>query len=516
MCAMHGVIAAGSAPTAEAGAEILARGGNAVDAAVAACFATSAGEPTLTSLAGGGVMIHRDAKTGEVAICDFFADAPRVRPQEVKNLDFRGVDIDFGPAKQQFHIGAGAAGVPGVLPGLCTALERWGSLPLREVLAPACRFLREGVVLGPFQVRAAKLLEAILTDTAQGRAIYAPHGKLLGPEDVFVLPQLADALDELAETEWRVWYRKLCNQMLAQFSPEQGGLLTEADLSGYRVEFRKPLERRYRNVRVLTNPPPGAGGSMISLMLGLLEGSEFASTAPGSLEHTRHLACAMATADEARAKGLSAIDLSAATLRFRSLLADPKLPTAPTKTGQPSTTHVSVIDAAGNAAAITFSFGEGNGALIGNTGIMMNNLMGEADLHPGGFGTSPAGERLSTGMSPSILLDDDGGITVLGTGGANRIRTAITQVVTFLVDRRYDAERAVAAPRMHFEAGVLNAEVMEMHDRGESLEKLGADSFLRFEEKNLFFGGVHLVRRDAAGTLSGAGDPRRGGAFRKV
>jgi gamma-glutamyltranspeptidase len=179
---MHGVIAAGSAPTAEAGAEILARGGNAVDAAVAACFATSAGEPTLTSLAGGGVMIHRDAKSGEVTICDFFSDAPRRLPQDVKNLDFRGVDIDFGPAKQQFHIGAGAAGVPGVVPGLCTALERWGSLPLSDVVAPACRFLREGVVLGPFQVRAAKLLEAMKKAPLHKRgARFECHLALLGP-----------------------------------------------------------------------------------------------------------------------------------------------------------------------------------------------------------------------------------------------------------------------------------------------------------------------------------------------
>ncbi|MBM4374081.1 MAG: gamma-glutamyltransferase [Deltaproteobacteria bacterium] len=513
---MHGVIAAGSAPTAEAGAEILARGGNAVDAAVAACFATSAGEPALTSLAGGGVMIHRDAATGEVTLCDFFSDAPRLLPKDVPNLDFRAVDIDFGPAKQRFHIGAGAAGVPGVIPGLCTALERWGSLPLADVIAPACRFLREGVTLGPFQVRATKLLKAILTDTAKGRAIYAPTGALLGPEDVFVLPQLADTLEDLARSDWREGYRQLTRAMLEQFSPAQGGLLTEADFDGYEVAFRTPLERRYRGVRVLTNPPPGAGGSMIALMLGLLEASEFRQLAPGSALHAKHLACAMATADEARARGLATTAFEDARARFEALLAAPSLPKAPTKSGQPSTTHVSVLDAKGNACAVTFSFGEGNGALIGDTGIMMNNLMGEADLHPGGFGTSPAGERLSTGMSPTLLLDDDGSITVLGTGGANRIRTAITQVVSFLVDRGYDAERAVAAARLHFEAGVLNAEVMDLVDRGEALAGLGAESFVRFEERNLFFGGVHLVRRAADGTLSGAGDPRRSGAFRKV
>lgn len=513
---MHGVIAAGSAPTAEAGASVLALGGNAVDAAVAACFATSAGEPALTSLAGGGVMIHRDGASGEVTICDFFANAPRLRPSEVASLDFRAVDIDFGPAKQQFHIGAGAAGVPGVIPGLCTALERWGSLPLSEVVAPACRFLRQGVALGPFQVRAVKLLEGILTDTEGGRSIFAPNGRLLGAGDVFVLPQLADALEELGSGDWRAWYRQFCQTMLAQFSPDEGGLLTAEDLDGYAIELRKPLEQSYRGVSVLTNPPPAAGGSMITLMLRLLEASDFRAAPPGSASHAKHLACAMATADEARARGMATVAFEDALTRFRTLLEATTLPKAPTKAGQPSTTHVSVLDANGNACAVTFSFGEGNGQLVGQTGIMMNNLMGEADLHPGGFGTSPPGQRLSTGMSPTILLEPDGAVTVLGTGGANRIRTAITQVVTFLVDRGYDAERAVAAARMHFEAGVLNAEVMDAHDGGESLASLGADEFVRFDERNLFFGGVHLVRRAADGSMTGAGDPRRSGAFRRV
>ncbi|MCA9540681.1 MAG: gamma-glutamyltransferase, partial [Myxococcales bacterium] len=121
---MHGVIAAGSEPTAKAGAEVLAAGGNAVDAAVAACFATAAGEPTLTSLAGAGVLCHRDAATGAVDVCDFFANAPVTPAHAVPGLDFYGIDLDFGPVTQRFHIGAGAAAVPGVIPGLCEALER--------------------------------------------------------------------------------------------------------------------------------------------------------------------------------------------------------------------------------------------------------------------------------------------------------------------------------------------------------------------------------------------------------
>ena len=109
---MHGVIAAGSEPTAQAGAEILAQGGNAADAAVAACFATASGEPTLTSLAGGGVLIHRDASSGEVTVCDFFSNAPQLHRDKVEKLDFVPIDLDFGPTTQRFYIGAGSAAVP--------------------------------------------------------------------------------------------------------------------------------------------------------------------------------------------------------------------------------------------------------------------------------------------------------------------------------------------------------------------------------------------------------------------
>ncbi|MEQ9323555.1 MAG: gamma-glutamyltransferase, partial [Polyangiaceae bacterium] len=154
-CPVQGVIAAGSAPTADAGAEVLDEGGNAVDAAVAACFATAVGEPTLTSLAGGGMMIHRVGATGKVTICDFFSDAPRMGLRDLKEPDFFAIDLDFGPTTQQFHIGAASAAVPGVIPGLCEALDKWGTKPLAEVVAPACRMLREGYHQGPYQGFAA-------------------------------------------------------------------------------------------------------------------------------------------------------------------------------------------------------------------------------------------------------------------------------------------------------------------------------------------------------------------------
>jgi gamma-glutamyltranspeptidase/glutathione hydrolase len=258
---------------------------------------------------------------------------------------------------------------------------------------------------------------------------------------------------------------------------------------------------------------------MIGLMLRVLDDVELASFEHLSVEHIRTLAAAMAAADEARVEGLDA--LTSARFdhwekRFHALRAQPTLAAPPSPAGPSSTTHVSVIDARGNAAAITFSFGEGNAHIIGDTGVMMNNLMGEEDLFPGGFGSGPRGARLPTMMSPTLMLDDDGGVTVLGTGGANRIRTAIVQVISLLTDFGMDCEHAVAAPRVHYEAGVLNAEVFEMYDSGKALEGLGARKLVAFPERSLFFGGVHMVQRKGDGSLEGAGDPRRGGACTKV
>ena len=515
---MRGVIAAGSTTTADAGAEILALGGNAVDAAVAACFATAAGEPALTSLAGGGVMIHRNGATGDVTISDFFADAPRARQDDVPGFDFVGVDLDFGPTTQRFHIGRGAAAVPGVIPGLCGAVDRWGSLPLAEIVKPACRALREGVPVDAYQGFACKLLGRILTHTEGARRVFGVDGRSLAAGDVFRSPLLADALTELGQGDWRAYYRDVVGRAIAlQLSPEQGGLITREDLEAYRVEEGAPLRVRYGNATVLTNPPPGAGGAMIALMLRLLDASDARRHAPDSREYTEQLIAAMCVADESRDEGVAALAdrFEAWRARYFELLSAGR-PSAPKGPGGPaSTTHVSVLDEAGNAAALTFSYGEGNGHVLGSTAIMMNNLMGEEDLHPNGFGRSPTGTRLSTMMSPSLVLHDDGAITVLGTGGANRIRTALVQAIA-LLERGYDPERCVATPRIHYEDGVLNAEVFARADGGANLAPLAARKFVPFAERSLYFGGVHAVRRAADGTLSGAGDPRRGGAFRRV
>jgi gamma-glutamyltranspeptidase/glutathione hydrolase len=517
---LGGAIAAGSEATAEAGAEVLRAGGTAVDAAVAACLATAAGEPTLTSLAGGGVLLHRDAQDGRVQVCDFFANAPGLGGVLPPNLDFRGVDLHFGPAIQRFHVGAGAAAVPGVLPGLWEAWERWGRLPLGEVVRPACRLLREGVELGPWQAEMFRVLGPILSLTEEGRAQFSAGGRLLHEGDRFRLPGLADTLESLAHGNWRATYRAVVLEPVARcFGPLVGGGISPQDLNTYEVCFREPLRFTYRHATIFVNPPPAAGGSLVALMLRVLESEPLDRLESGGPEHLHALCRAMWVADEARSAGGAAAalaDLPRWVARYRAL-AGTRLSRAPQSPGGPgSTTHVSVVDDEGNAAAVTFSHGEGCGILIPGTGIMMNNLMGEEDLFPAGFHRWPAGTRLATMMSPTLVEDRDGSFTVLGSGGANRIRTALVQVVSQLVDHGRALSDAVAAPRAHFEGGVLHAETPDRPQAAAFLDHLGARQVIRFERRHLFFGGVHAVRRGPGGELAGTGDGRRGGAYRVV
>ncbi|HSR71026.1 MAG TPA: gamma-glutamyltransferase, partial [Kiloniellales bacterium] len=173
------------------------------------------------------------------------------------------------------------------------------------------------------------------------------------------------------------------------------------------------------------------------------------------------------------------------------------------------TTHISVVDAAGNLAAFSLSNGEGCGHLLPGSGIMLNNMLGEEDLCPQGFHAWPPGSRMASMMAPSLATRPDGGLVALGSGGSNRIRTAILQVLLNLLDLGLPLEAAVEAPRLHFEAGVLNLEGA-LAESAEALDD-GVERTIAWPLHNLFFGGVHAVAREPDGSFSAAGDPRRGG-----
>ncbi len=480
-------VASGHPATTAAAAEVLRAGGNAVDACVAAGFAASVAEPTLTSLGGGGFLLARTA-AGEEVVFDFFVDTPGrglapTRGALPGGLDFDEVVVSFSGADQGFHVGLGSVAVPGCLAGWLHAHRRMGRIPLAEVVAPARRLADEGVEINEQQAYLLRILEPILTRTADAAAIVAPGGRLLGRGDLLVNGALAAFLGQLDERGFAE--PSLAGRVDAEMR-SSGGLLTAQDLTGYQVIERAPLEVQWRGHRLLTNPPPSFGGELVALGLLLLEDRAGWPAAAGSIEHAVSLAEAMVATDDIRRAG----DVPGALARRRS-------------TG--GTTHVSVRDGEGNVASMTTSNGEGSGWLFPGTGVMANNMMGEDDLHPDGFHAVPAGQRVASMMAPTVAVAPDGTAElVVGSGGSKRIRTALVQVLAGVIDQGRDLADTVNAPRLHWDGEVLHAEPGWSEAALAALEDRWP--VRRWEQRDLYFGGVHAVAPGVA-----AGDPRRGG-----
>ncbi|MGK7928645.1 MAG: gamma-glutamyltransferase, partial [Spirulina sp.] len=510
----RGIIAAGHPQTAEAGREMFLAGGNAFDAAIAAILASFVVEPTLTSAGGGGFLLAH-TQTGDNILFDFFTQTPR-RKRPLEEVDFYEVDVNFGDAVQAFHIGLGSIAVPGCVAGIFAVHQQLGRLPLHIVAEPAIAYAKNGIEISPFQgFCISELLIPILLALPESRKIYAPQGRLLRAGEVLSSPDLADTLTALVEEGDDLFYRGEIARKLVRDSREQGGYLTLEDLQDYRVICREPLAIDYRGHKMLTNPPPSSGGALIAFALELLETVNFQEIEFGSDRHLQILSRVMCLTNEARKDGydariyqdniadefLSKSHVSQYRHKFQGIL---------NKWG--STTHVSVMDEEGNAATATTSNGEGSSYVIPGTGVMMNNMLGEADLNPLGFHQWPCDRRISSMMSPTLVLQNNKPEIVLGSGGSNRIRTAILQVISNLIDFNFPIERAIHNPRIHWENGQFSSEPPCREDMLKNLDLPTGTNIQCWREKNMFFGGVHGVRKTAEGTMEGAGDPRRGGA----
>jgi gamma-glutamyltranspeptidase/glutathione hydrolase len=503
----RGAVAAGHPLTAEAAALLLEAGGNAFDAALAALCAACVAEPVLTSLGGGGFLTARTA-AGETLVYDFFVQTPRhKRPQE--EIELVPVVADFGTAKQEFHIGLGALATPGTVRGLFDVHRELGTLPMRRIVEPAVAAARAGVRINRLQAYIFRIVSQIYLSTAEARAIYASPQEpreLYGEGELMRQRDLANALEVLAIEGDRLFYEGEMAQVLVALCEQQGGQVGTADLAGYRTLRRAPLQRQYRNARLHLNPPPSCGGLLIAFALALLEQQNLGSVPFGAPERLLTLARVMEQTNLARDSGPADEGLlhDAWVARHRSALQGRPLAAR-------GTTHISVIDAAGNAASLTLSNGEGCGQVLPGTGIMLNNMLGEEDLSPHGFHRWGEDLRLSSMMAPT-LAEHAGRLIVLGSGGSNRLRTAILQVLCNLIDLGLSPEASVAAPRIHLERGKISIEPGLPPQAVRTLTDHWPDHQL-WENLNLFFGGAHTLVYDGR-RFTGAGDPRRGGVLR--
>jgi gamma-glutamyltranspeptidase / glutathione hydrolase len=511
----RGVLAAGHPLTAEAGARVLREGGNAVDAAVAAVMTSFVTESPLTGLGAGGFMlVHaRD----ESVLLDFFIAAPGLDGVE-RRSELVPIPVYFTEETPQvFNIGAASCGVPGTPAGLEEALRRFGTVPLAELAAEPARLARDGIEVNPEQAFFMAILEPILCHYDEGRAIYAPEGHMLRAGEVFRFPELGDALERLGAEGSEPFYRGETAQTISAWVLERGGTLGVDDLAAYEPIAREPVEAAFRGRDILTNPPPSSGGVLIAFALDLLErvGATGLEELVGAMEAAQ-AARTLDFLDHLHERGfvqrfLTGEDIAVAAT---AIVERQRAGHGPTVLGDQlgSTTHITAVDAEGDCATVTCSNGTGSGLIVPGTGVHVNNMLGEEDLNPHGFHRHVAGRRLPSMMSPTVVLREGDLELGLGSGGSNRIRSAILQTVLRVVADGMDVAEAVVAPRVHFEAGAVQAEPGVDERALKRLEERGYGVF-RWRERNVFFGGVHAVARDlATGELRGGGDPRRGGA----
>ncbi|MDX6412038.1 MAG: gamma-glutamyltranspeptidase / glutathione hydrolase [Gaiellaceae bacterium] len=452
---------------------MLAEGGNAVDAAVAAAFASWIAESPLTGPGAGGFMLIHRASDRSTRLLDFFVTVPGggADPAAMETID-----VDFsGNTRTPYLIGPASVAVPGVPAGLARAWKRFGSKPWAELIEPAIALAHDGVEVTGAQDYLHRLLNSILCFQPAGQALYS-----LGVGDRFRIPDLGNTLRTIADDGVESFYTGELARAITDTAPH----ISPEDLAGYRVIRRRPITTPFQGYEFMSNPPPSSGGVLIAYGLRLLANR-------GSFD-------APAVVDAMREQATARRDGSFLRSLYRGGLATRLMGPVDAPS---NTTHISVVDDQGNAVAMTCSTGAGSGVFVPGTGIHLNNMLGESDL----AGMHKPGERLTSMMGPSIAFERGRPRLVVGSAGSARLRGAIMQIVVNVLARQLTVKDAVERPRIHWEDGVVHAE------GGADLRGLENEEIVQWPKLNLFFGGANAVEIRPGGELAAAGDPRRGG-----
>lgn len=527
--APHGMVVSAQRRASEAGVEVLRRGGNAVDAAIATGLALAVVHPSAGNLGGGGFMLVF-TKSGEVVALDFRETAPQGARADM----FLGRNGKY--VKNSNHDGYRAVGVPGTVAGFDLARTRFGTRSWAELAAPAVKLAEEGFPLTETMAKEfGKRRKDWLKCPAAAQVFLKPDRSLYRAGEFWRQPDLARTLRRLQERGRVGFYQGETAQRLAADMKQHGGLITEADLAGYEAKERTPVHGTYRGFEVYSMPPPSSGGVALIEMLNILEGYDLQPLGHNSVPYLHLLAEAMrrAYADRARYLGDPDFnpDLPLARLlskkhgaRLRENINPARASQSdPARFGEayesPETTHYSVVDAAGNAVAVTYTLEYSYGARLvaEGLGFLYNNEMGDFNPQPGrtdrrGFIGTPAnvvapGKRMLSSMTPTILAKEGKPWLVLGSPGGRTIINSVLQVVLNTVDFDQDLAQAVQAARAHHQwlpdelvlepATASSATQRELKARGHTVRvggKLGQVMAIRLDPGN--------------GERLGAADPR--------
>lgn len=503
MIASRVAVAAPNADAVLAATEVALAGGNAVDAAAAAMLVAMVTEPGVVSPLGGG-FVAVATPSGEQVVVDGNVEMPgRGAAPERFGTGLREVTTTYGGGLT-LSVGHGSVATPGALAALGEAHSRYGTAPWREVLAPAIAVCRSGYRLGTAAGSYLAITgeEVFGWDAETRAALTRADGGFVRPGDLVRSPDLAGALEVLAEEGPSSLYTGALARAVADDMETRGGLVTAADLAAYRPVVRAGLAARVGSWGLSTNPPPAIGGPVLAAMLRLCADS------PGGLGDVvdvqrRVLAYRSAHLDRAH-------DLEVAGRELWDLVRDRGVDGLPTSA---STAHVSVVGDDGTACAITASSGYGSGATVPGTGLLLNNCLGEPELNRLGVHALPPGTRLASNMAPTTGRSDDGAVLAVGSPGADRITTALLQVLlAFCVGGR-PLQDAIDAPRVHVR---LDPEVVLEHEEdvvgvADVASALGMAT-RSHPVNHMYFGGVGAVLLGRDGSLQAAGDPRRAAA----
>ncbi|MCI0882559.1 MAG: gamma-glutamyltransferase [Chloroflexi bacterium] len=511
----RGVVVTNHPLGSAAGSEMLLAGGNAIDAAIAALFALSVVEPMMVGIFGAGFINVRLAN-GQHHVIDGYATAPAAATEEM----YTPV-ADSGPeylrtAGDLSSIGHLAVGVPGSLKSWTEALEKWGTMPLADVMGPAIRFAERGFGASEYFHDSIVELANVIRRFPETASTYMPGGEPRKTGDHVDRSDYARTLRAIAENGPDHLYNGPLGAIVCDFLGRNGGIITMRDLADYRTVDRTPVRGEYRGYELFGPPPPSAGGVHLIEMLNMLEEFDIAEMGFGSAGSIHLMLEAMkkAFSDRNRYTGDPdyvevPVDRLIAKHHVEDFIDDldmekasPEIEPGQGSNESEHTTHVTVADADGNVVAATQTINElwGSKVTVPGTGMLLNNTQAMFDPHPGNALSVQPGKRVTSSMAPTIVLRDGQPEFAIGLPGGVKIFTSVLQAVVNLVDHRMSAQEAVEAPRVWTQGQEVEIET----GISEEVRSAVAAKGHRVIPVTAVGGGMNIVRFEPGGTLSGA------------
>lgn len=529
--APRAAVAAAHPLAAEAGRQILDAGGNAVDAAVATAFALAVVEPQASGIGGGGFALVHDATTGRQVYVDYREKAPSALTEAAFTTDGK-LDAD------RMKSGGNSVAVPGMSRGLLALHERHGRLPRAAVLAPAQRLAAEGFQITPGMVgHIESRLDALMANPPAAE-IFLVDG-IFAPEagHTLVQPALANTIGRLATEGDAAVYTGAAAEAIAAAVRADGGVMTAADIEAFQPRWRDTITTTYRGHQIVTVAPPSSGGIQVIQALMVLEGADVAAMGPDSPEYLALLIAALESAQSSvrdRVADPAFVDIDYGRLLSPDWATMVRARVAPAgrpapmyiqqeDTSSGNTTHLSVVDAEGNAVALTQTINSffGAGLLVPELGILLNNEMSDFDFEAGSPNIPAANKIPRSSMCPVLVFKDGRLLASLGTPGGPRIPSAMVQILVNTIDFGMGLQDAISAPRLHVDARLSRVSFEEPlgAERVEAAAALVARArpfrFQKYPAHDKYFGGAQgvWIHETAAGLkLEAAADPRREGS----